>query len=113
MNKSEVKIYNRILATKPQNWLDDSFKPVFEDYCSWVHRQNIICELIRKTCEKGLPKDADKFKRFEKLVNLSVEISGLISRLATTLRITPQARYTAKSAATAHAKNSTKPPWLS
>ncbi len=112
MINEEIEIYNRILSCKPENWLDDSFKPVFEDYCSWVHRQNIICGLIREACKQGFPKNDAGFNRFEKLVNLSGEISRLIGRLATDLRFTQQAKYTTQAAATAHKNNlHSQKPW--
>jgi hypothetical protein len=77
LSASQAKIWRNVIATKPVNAFDAGSFPVLSGYCVLID----TWEGMRKPGAEPIP--------LQKLMQLT----GQITRLATALRLTPQARY--------------------
>ena len=92
----EVAIWREIAATKPSDWFKADCAPILEAYCkSITHYRDMVSKLDNPP---------DDIKDHLKLAEAVGKQARLMGELASKLRMTPQARYTPGSAATASKK---------
>jgi hypothetical protein len=92
----EVAIWHEIVATKPSDWFKADCAPILEAYCkSITHYRDLTERLSDPPVE---------LSDYLKLIEATGKQARLMGELASKLRLTPQARYTAGSAATASKK---------
>jgi phage terminase small subunit len=92
----QVAIWREIVATKPSEWFKADCAPILEAYCkSITHYRDLVNLLDSPPSE--LPDHL-------KLLEATGKQARLMGELASKLRLTPQARFTPGSAATASKK---------
>jgi hypothetical protein len=99
-------IWRGIVNGKPGDWFDAGSAPVLAQYCRHVIAARRASQLVVQTeADDGFDIDV-----WSELLRLQERQSALLVSLATKLRLTPQSRYGARSAATAALNESVGPP---
>lgn len=104
LDPSQAAIWREIVATKPSDWFKADCAPILEAYCKSITHYRDMVEL--------LDSPPSELKDHLKLAEAVGKQARLMGELASKLRLTPQARYTPGSAATAGRKAATaQKPW--
>lgn len=106
LSPTQAALWREIVATKPAEWFKSDAAPVLEAYVRAI-------ENARRTqiaLDATDPTDITSYRIF---ADLAMKQANVIAQLATKLRLTPQSRYGARSAATADARTAPeiKKPW--
>ena len=113
LSAEEAAVWAQVAATKPNDWWDAGSTPLLAQYCRAAVQSDLVAELVR-TVSEALRKDPDELDRYKDLRKLQAGLSAEMTSLATKMRLTQQARYVAKGAATAAAKVAPgRKPWHS
>ena len=100
----QAQAWREIVATKPSEWFKADCAPILEAYCKAITHYRDLSRLMDTP-----PSDIRELCRLQDAVGRQARLMG---ELASKLRLTPQARYTAGSAATADRKQgSASKPW--
>lgn len=100
----QVAIWIEIVATKPADWFKADCAPILEAYCKSITHYRDLARILDTP-----PEDMRQLRALSEAVGKQARLMG---ELASKLRLTPQARYTAGSAATASKKaGSISRPW--
>ena len=110
LGEEAASVWRAITNGLPADWLSAGALPLLEALCGLTVSQRYILRAIQ-VLEHGAAVDfnPDEWAGF---IRQHSDISGRIASLSTKLRLTPQARYTPGSAATAAGQVSDGPkPW--
>ena len=100
----QAAIWREIVATKPSEWFKADCAPILEAYCKSITHYRDLVEMLDSP-----PSD---LRQHIKLLDATGRQARLMGELASKLRLTPQARYTPGSAATAAKKSgAAAKPW--
>jgi phage terminase small subunit len=104
LTEAQTAIWREIVATKPSEWFKADCAPVLEAYCKAITHYREMAS--------RLDTPPEEFKDYRWLVEMVGKQARLMGELASKLRLTPQARYTAGSATTASKKvGAAAKPW--
>jgi hypothetical protein len=92
--------WGAVVARMPAGWFTRETHQVLATYCRHVVNARRLAEVI-EAFDPAWLSDEDGLKRYDKLLAMADREGKAITMTATRLRLTPQARYTAQSAATA------------
>ena len=107
LTPSQAITWRKIAATKPPDWFSADVQPILEAYCKAIDFQRTITsEREQMVIEAGVV-------AAKELHGIEEKNAKLIATLATKMRLTPQSRYTPKTAMTAHKRSGggEKKPW--
>lgn len=105
LTDGEVAIWRAVVASKPSEWFSADSSPVLEAYCQVVENYRRTAKALAETP----PTDLSAYKL---LTELATKQTGMIVKLATSMRLTQQSRYTPQAAGTANKKAAVaKKPW--
>lgn len=90
----------RIVASKPADWFDVGSAPLLAQYCNVAVQARAIAAKVNDALARATETEW-RFKRYEKLCALQKTLTLQLKSLAASLRLSQQARYDAKEAATA------------
>src|SRR5687768_393575 len=93
LTDEQRELWRSIVATKPADWFGRDSQPLLVQYCRHQARAAAIAKMIEDAVEDG--------GNLRTLFNMESVQSRAIAMLGTRLRLTPQSRYTSRSAATA------------
>lgn len=110
LNEAESVYWRETVATKPAEWWKADTQILLKAYCRASVQHDVISELIGAMKPRTIKTDKG-WPKYERMRKLQASTSAELAQLATKMRLTPQSRYTAQSAATADAKASRARPW--
>ena len=96
-------LWYEVVASKPDNWFRGDSAPVLEVYVKTVDHYRAMAQRLDRT-----PKDLDDHERLAKMVFTQAK---MVRILASSLRLTPQSRYTPETAARRERDMPTSRPW--
>ena len=97
MNEAMKVVWNTIVNSLEHDWFTKETEGLLVQYCRHTVASDKISELIVKYEKK---KRGFKFEDYDRLLKMQERESRTIASLATRMRLTQQAKYTAQSAAT-------------
>ena len=103
LSPEESSVWARVTATKPSEWWDAGSVPLLAQYCRAVVQSELVSELVRSVGQAMLT-DPDELGRYKELRKIQNALSGEITSLARSMRLTQQSRYNAKNSDTASRK---------
>lgn len=99
LSAAEAEVWRQVASTKPHDWFTADTHPLLEEYCrASVQADRIAAELAGY---KRIPKKGDALRRYAWLCKQQGELRRALKALAASMRISQQARYSEKRAATA------------
>lgn len=104
LSEAERALWVKVADTKPAVWFDDANAPVLVEYV----RAAAMCNLFAAQLAECRDSDSVQFRRLLRMRN--VEAMRLLS-IATKLRLTVQAKLTAKAASTSAQRADGPRPW--
>ena len=110
LTESEARYWRDAVATKPAEWWKADTQILLTAYCRASAQHDVISSVINSIKPRTL-KTEKGWAKYERMKKLQSSTSSELAQLATKMRLTPQSRYTAQSAATADAKASRARPW--
>jgi hypothetical protein len=110
LSPEEGEVWSRIAATKPGEWWDAGSAPLLAQYARATVQSEMVAELVRRVA-LTLVTDPDELGRYKELRKIQAQLSGEMSTLARSMRLTQQARYRADKADTTSRKASGSRPW--
>ncbi len=109
LTKEQAVEWKEIVDRMPADWFTKETHPLLTQYCRHIIVAYRIAQLIEQIETSPDPLDIDKY---DQLLRMQTRETTSIARLATAMRLTQQAKYTAKAAGTASRKAGTGPkPW--
>jgi hypothetical protein len=105
LSAAERARWEAVVDSKPADWFAADSAPVLKEYC----RASVTCDVLAKRVATAL-RNADP-AALKKLLDSRHQEAVRLAGLATKLRLTPQSRYSARSAATADQQVSGPRPW--
>lgn len=109
LTAAERREWRAIVEQMPADWFPRETHELLARYCRHVMRAREIDAKLTDVI--GRDDVAGNLTLLDKLTAIAARESRLIGDLATKLRLTNQARYTPKAAATASKKSATGKPW--
>lgn len=106
----ESRVWARVCATKPADWWDAGSLPLLAQFCRATVQADMIAALVASV-GKSMLSDPDELARYKELRKIQVGLSGELTSLGRSMRLTQQARYNAKNSDTASRKANGKKPW--
>ena len=106
----ESRVWARICATKPADWWDAGSLPLLAQFCRAAAQADTIAALVASV-GKSMLSDPDELARYKELRKIQAGLSGELTSLGRSMRLTQQARYNAKNSDTANRKANGKKPW--
>src|SRR5690606_3434547 len=111
LSPEEAEVWARVTATKPSEWWDAGSVPLLSQYCRAVVQAELVAGLVAST-GKAMLTDPDELARYKELRKIQSTLSGEITSLARSMRLTQQSRYNAKNSDTASRKGGApSKPW--
>lgn len=110
LTAEEANVWAQVVATKPGEWWDAGSIPLLAQYCRATVQAELVGGLVAKVGQAMLT-DPDELGRYKELRKIQSALSGEITTLARSMRLTQQARYNAKNADTADRKATGRKPW--
>lgn len=110
LSTEEASVWAKVVATKPSDWWDAGSVPILAQYARACVQSDLVAELVR-TVSQALLTDPDELGRYKELRKIQAQLSGEMSTLARSMRLTQQARYRADKADTTSRKASGNRPW--
>ena len=110
LSHEEAAVWAKVVATKPGDWWDAGSVPILAQYARACVQSDLVAELVR-TVSQALLTDPDELGRYKELRKIQAQLSGEMSTLARSMRLTQQARYRADKADTTSRKASGNRPW--
>ena len=111
LSTEEAEVWGRVVATKPHDWWDAGSIPLLAQYCRAVVQAELVSMLVTQVGSAMLT-DASKLGEYKELRKIQAGLSGEITTLARSMRLTQQARYNAKNSDTANRKANGSRPWV-
>lgn len=110
LSTEECEVWSRVVATKPGDWWDAGSVPLLAQYCRAVVQAELIADLVRQTATTMLT-DPGQLGTYKELRKIQSTLSGEITTLARSMRLTQQAKYRADAASVADKKANGRKPW--
>jgi hypothetical protein len=110
LSVEEAEVWSRVAATKPGDWWDAGSIPLLAQYCRATVQAELIADLVRQVGSAVLT-DANKLGEYKELRKIQGALSGEITTLARSMRLTQQSRYNAKNSDTASRQANGRKPW--
>ena len=111
LSVEEAEVWGRVVATKPGEWWDAGTVPLLAQYCRATVQAELIAGLVRQTASSMLS-DPSQLGTYKELRKIQGALSGEITTLARSMRLTQQSRYNAKNSETANRKATGRKPWV-
>ena len=111
LSVEEAEVWGRVVATKPGEWWDAGTVPLLAQYCRATVQAELIADLVRQTASSMLS-DPSQLGTYKELRKIQGALSGEITTLARSMRLTQQSRYNAKNSETANRKATGRKPWV-
>ena len=111
LSAEEAEVWSRVVATKPGEWWDAGTVPLLAQYCRATVQAELIADLVRQTASSMLS-DPSQLGTYKELRKIQGALSGEITTLARSMRLTQQSRYNAKNSETANRKATGRKPWV-
>lgn len=111
LSVEECEVWARVVATKPGEWWDAGSTPLLAQYCRAVVQAELVATLVSQVGSVMLT-DAGKLGEYKELRKIQAGLSGEITTLARSMRLTQQSRYNAKNSDTASRKADGRKPWV-
>jgi hypothetical protein len=102
---AEAALWRRVVDSKPASWFSADCAPLLAEYC----RAAVVCDRLAQRIQTAL-RAADP-RGLKRLLDARHQEAVRLATLGTKLRLTPQSKYTAKSAATAERRVAGPRPW--
>ena len=96
-------LWHEVVEAKPDDWFRGDSAPVLEAYVKTVDHYRAMAQLLDRTPKNLLD--------HERLARMVLHQTKMIKTLATSLRLTPQARYMPRVAARLDRDTPTSRPW--
>lgn len=112
LTQAQAQIWTDVVATKPHDWFGADSFPVLSDYCRAIDMDNELAAVVNDFDRSSLT-TYEGIQSWKALLKMQREQQKHVAMLATKLRLTPQSRYNAKSAATANNRVGLERPWAS
>ncbi len=109
LTPAQAEVWRAVVSTKPVDWFAADSYPVLEGYCLAVDMQNEIAAAINGYDRSSIA--GEGLNHWKALIKLARDQQQHVAMLATKLRLTPQSRYTPKSANTANNRAGLERPW--
>jgi hypothetical protein len=107
----QAETWRAVVSAQPVGWVTTSSYPVLIAYCEAVDGARRVEQILRAFTPKN-PSSPNNVFRLSELLDMQRKQNGLVTTIATKLRLTPQSRYTPKAAATAQSKTGAgRKPW--
>lgn len=90
LTDGERAVWLATVNSKPTDWFGSEHVPILVEYVRNVCRAHIIDEQLRAFDAEWLATD-EGLKRYEKLSGIAVKTAGMVTRLATAMRLTHHA----------------------
>lgn len=104
LTEEQAAIWREICATKPADWFGGDTADLLETLVVCISEQRRIAKALR-----GFTPECPEY---EKLIGLQAKLASQQKSLATAMRLTQQARYGARAAATASDRSASRQkPW--
>jgi phage terminase small subunit len=103
LTEAQAAMWREIVATRPSEWFAADSAPVLEAYCQAVFSYRRTAQAL----DALDPSDS----AYVPMAKLAGSQQQTIKTLATSLRLTPQSRFTPGAAATASKKVAAAKPW--
>jgi hypothetical protein len=84
LTDEEVEVWAAVVAAEPADWFSPSTVPLLAQYCRHVISAKRVAELIERTTQEM------DLAMYDKLLAMQARESGVISTLATKMRIAQQ-----------------------
>lgn len=97
LSPAEAAVWVRLVQSKPRGWFDDGGRPLLDA----LARHIVTFEMLAGQMSGLDLSDEAQLERFDKLAGMRDRESRQIRSLSTSLRLSPQSRYTPQAAATA------------
>ena len=110
LTENEADVWRSVVATKTADWFQEDSQPLLINYCRHKVRQKFLSDQINEYTSEWL-QDEEGLRRYERLMSMSIKESGMISAIATKLRLTPQSRWQPSSASVKNNQAAIKRPW--
>jgi hypothetical protein len=110
LTEAEAAVWRDVVACYPAGWLNRGQFPLLKAYC----RHSVRAELLAAQVNAFKPEwlaEAGGLERFDALLKMAERESRAMSSLATRMRVTHQAQYGNRVAATALEAQPGKRPW--
>lgn len=105
LNEAEAAEWRTVVGARPPEWFRGGVEPLLAQYVRAIVRARALAPLVAEALASSAP-DLGALLRAE------LAVTNTIATLATRMRLTPQSRYTAQSAATAAKRMADGPkPW--
>lgn len=103
LNEEQAELWTLIVSTKPVEWFSEDVLPLLAAYCKAVYEH--------RRMSKALGSLDPVTKEYRDLAKTIQSQGTMMKTLATSMRLTPQSRYTPMAAATAGRRVAKKKPW--
>ena len=103
LSEGQASLWVEIVGTKPPEWFQADVLPLLVVYCKAVSEYRRQASVL-----EGLVPGTKEYSDLCKLVK---DQAALMRSLATSMRLTPQSRYTPQAAATANKNTAPSKPW--
>lgn len=110
LSEAEATYWRETTATKPADWWKADTQILLKAYCRASVQHDVISAALNAIPARRLKTDKG-WSKYERMKKLQATTSGEVTQLATKMRLTPQSRYTAQSAATADRQAGKGRPW--
>lgn len=111
LSTEEADVWARVSATKPGDWWDAGSVPLLAQYCRATVQAEMIADLVRQTASTMLT-DPSQLGTYKELRKIQGALSGEITSLARSMRLTQQSRYRADKADPESRKATGRKPWV-
>lgn len=92
LTAEEADVWARVAATKPGDWWDAASMPLLAQYARSVVQSEVVAGLVRNVLT-NLQTDPGDLGRYKELRKIQVALSGEMTMLARSMRLTQQSRY--------------------
>ncbi len=104
LTEAQAALWREVVATKPSEWFAADSAPVLEAYCQAV-------DSYRRTAAALQALDPSDPKPYIEMSKLAKSQQTAVKMLATSLRLTPQSRFSSATSATANKRVAAAKPW--
>ena len=110
LSGEEAEVWSRVAATKPGDWWDAGSVPLLAQYYRATVQAEMVADLVRQ-CGSVMLTDPSQLGVYKELRKIQSTLSGEITSLARSMRLTQQARYRADKADPESRKATGRKPW--
>ncbi len=110
LSVEETEVWSRVAATKPGDWWDAGSVPLLAQFCRATVQAEMVADLVRQ-CGSAMLTDPGQLGTYKELRKIQGALSGEITTLARSMRLTQQAKYRADKAEPESRKANGRKPW--